>query len=192
MSSRLNEELLGILVVMLLFRILLRKFIHELLLVLEHSHGQLLSRQVVELIVNRYFVEDSQVLGHLILINIGILRENLIFSSVHKSHHFVNVQACQEVARDYVRCSDNHIVHMLAGEGHEHSLLKRDERIKGALVISGKVIVPEANVEERSRLFGLLKTFEVTIVKKVKRTLHVDDCVTFFWRNTIRKIQNAS
>ena len=124
MSSRLNEELLGFIVVILLFGVLLRELIHELLLVLKHSHGQLLSRQVVVFIVNRYIGEDSQVLGHLKLVNISILRENLIFSAVHESHHFVNVQACQKVTRDYVWCTDNHIVHMLAGEGHEHSLLK--------------------------------------------------------------------
>ena len=104
-------------------------------------------------------------------------RLSTVLLGVSNGNHLGDVQALDEVGRDKVGCSNNHIIHMLACKDHEHTLLQTNDRVGVTTVIASHLVVPDAHVEEGTLGLGCLQSFQVTVMEQVPAALDVDDFV---------------
>jgi len=83
-------------------------------------------------------------------------------------HHRLDIQALDEVFCQNVGGTDDNVVDMLAGQGHEHSFLDGHDGIVNTLVIPCHVVIPNAYVKEVPEIFCLLQPFQMPVVEKIE------------------------
>jgi len=140
----------------------------KLALLIKHAHRKCFHGQVV--LNLRQFYVDALHLGHFVGTDIVVSGKHFVLFCLDV-HHLFDIQTCEEVFSDDVRCPDDNIVNIAACKCHQNSLLYVLQRILIAAVILDHLVVPNAHIQEVSLLLRQLESLNNSRMHNVTTSL---------------------
>ncbi len=114
------HELLVLLVVFVLGYLLLLKLSLVLFSVVDNSLGYVFNSDIA---VDIEFLVNAEFLSNLIGINVLVLIEDMILIG-RRVNNLGDIETLNLVLADLIVASNNNVIHILASENHEHTLVK--------------------------------------------------------------------
>jgi len=114
------HELLVLLVVFVLGSLLLLKLSLVLFSVVDNSLGNVINSDITVYIE---FLVNAEFLSNLIGINVLVLNEDVILIG-RRVNNLRDIETLDLVLADLIVASDNNVIHILASENHQHTLVK--------------------------------------------------------------------
>lgn len=176
------------LVVFILSSLLLLELGLVLLSVLDDSFCDILDSDIACDIVLFIY---AKLFSHLIGIDMTVFLENMVLVGVWM-HHFGDVETLNLVLGDLVVASDDHIIHILARENHKHTLMQRQDRVLASLEEVHDIISPDSHIQEISHSLGLLQSLDMTVMKKIKTTLDIDNFICGLGLAVVAEMHDSS
>jgi len=118
-----------------------------------------LSGDIVERVSDVDCLVNSKFFGRLELVYLSILLLHRIFICIRNVNHLADVQTCHKVLRQNERSTDNHIVNVLACQGHQHSFLDWNDWVRMSFVVLCHVIVPDTDIQKVTELLCFFQSF---------------------------------